>query len=228
MSVAYGLALCDAEEGLTLSLLPAAEERKRAFWKKDVFGWGAAACAVLIAGLLVAGSRIGMGAAQEQNAELQRLRDRFEITEKQFRKRLDAIASFAAEARLISKVTSPGNWFLEFFSHQRNVTPEGVSLMKLDFGTNEEGLCQVQVRGVAEKAKIENVYDVLDAYMKDLKRCRYVVEADAKTDREGEEIVPFSYTIVLGEKGAEPLREAEPPPVPRDETVGEAEEKVEE
>lgn len=228
MSIAYGLALCDAEEGLSLSLLPAAEEKKRAFWERDVFGWGAAACALLIAGLLVAGSRIGMGAAQERNAELRELRDRFEIAEKQVGKRLDSIASFAAETRLISKVTSPGNWFLTFFSHQRNVTPEGVSLAKLDFGTSVEGLCQVHVRGVADKAKLENVYDVLDAYMNDLKRCRYVVEADAKTGREGEEMVPFSYTVVLGEKGPEPVEEDEAPPVSKDETVGEEKEKAEE
>ena len=228
MSIAYGLALCDAEEGLSLSLLPAAEEKRRAFWEKAVYGWAAAACAALIALFLVAGSIMGLGAARKQNDKLKKKRSSFEVEEAQAKRKLDSIASFAAEARLISKVTSPGNWFLTFFSHQRNVTPEGVSLAKLDFGTSVEGVCQVQVRGVAEKAKLGNVYDVLDAYMKDLKRCRYVIEADAKTGREGEEIVPFSYTVVLGEKVPEPVEENRAPPVSKDEAVGEVEEKAEE
>ena len=217
MSVAYGLALSDAEEGFSLSLLSAVEEKKRAFWSRGAFGWGAVACALMIAAFIVAGSVRGLNAARERNTALRELRDRFEAEGKEFEKKKATTASLAAEARLVNAVTAPGTWFLTFLSQQRDVTPEGVGLTKLDFERDDEGVYRVQVEGVAEKAKFENLFEALGAYMEGLKRCPYVVEAKAKTGREGEEIVPFSYEVVLGRKARETVEEKEEAPVVKSE-----------
>lgn len=179
MSVALGLAMAAADEGLFhLEVVPDAVLKKRRFWRGTA--WALAAGAVL-AGLLAVdflGANRRRDRAEEVNQELKQVLDDKTTGLNQKLKEVETEAKqnrlLAGRARMLAGPAQRNVPLLGFLKLLREVTPEGIVLTKLDAGRPETGAkvsqVEVTVEGWANKDVVaeKDAFEALENYCRKL------------------------------------------------------------
>jgi hypothetical protein len=129
MTVALGLAVCDADEqALSLNLVPPSVMRRRRFFQKTIYGYAAAAVAVLLAVVLMFKSQNALEEATKGRISLEKKLAVRVGVEKKHQKRAREILVLQNRSDQIRRQTTFALSTVEFMRQLRGATPKGITL----------------------------------------------------------------------------------------------------
>jgi len=191
MAVATGLAIIGAGgEGFDLSLVPPAEEAKRLFWGRTVFGYAAGAVAVLLAGAMAvrAHSDLSRNRARRETMETEvaalgeRAREVEALQNENQNTRSD-LAMLMDQARVNRAV-------IEFLAIQRTHCPAGLNLTRLEVVASEDPTkVAIEFGGRGANMEQGEFLEKLDAFRSALAAERIVTDASiSETEAENADV----------------------------------------
>jgi len=181
-AVPLGLALAEADpEAFRLELVPESIAKRRAFWGRTVYALLAGACAAGLCAAWTLSAARERRDARERHDALKAKRAAYGAQTREYEKRKEALDALRGHVNLYRTPGRANIALLEFVRLLREKTPDGVTVtglaLPLAAGAAAEANVRVTLGGVANAAKVPDVFATLKRFAAEIERSPRVIEA---------------------------------------------------